>query len=307
MHLFHYLFTMIKKTLISKKTNKKIITKRHKKSHNKNVSSKTFFYSKPCLCCNNKLNRVSSANRYLSSKEWRFRIFIEVFECTNESCKLYKQKIKSPEFLTQVFPGVSYGIDIIAEIWVLRFKEHKTFSEINNILMAKYPHIEITDRHLENLTNMFMVIIEESAKNIKIIKDRLSIYNINGLLISVDWIQPEQWHEILYVIRELQTWEILFAKYLEFSDKETIKKELYEYLKKISVELNLPILWLVADKQQTLTSAFLEVFPNVPVQHCQSHFIKEIRTLVNDKSSAMAKDIKKTSNDWEKLKKESKK
>ncbi len=59
--------------------------------------------------------------------------------------------------------------------------------------------------------------------------------------------------------------------------------------------MKLPILGLIADKQKVLTSAFEEVFPDIPIHHCQSHFIKAIRKPIQIQSSKMAKDIKKNS------------
>lgn len=273
-------------------------TKQRKKkiSHNKEVASKTFCYSQPCINCSKKLARVSSTDRYLSTKEQRLRIFVEVYECQNKSCELYQQKIKPPEFNSLIFPGISYGIDVVAAIGILRLKEHKTVFEIYEYITKNYPHIEITERHTLNIVNKIMYVLEESALEPNIMKARLLKKNhIKGLVFSVDGLQPERGNEILYIVRELQTGEMLFAKFLEFSDEKTIQKEIYEPLKKLSEAMELPVLGFVADKQLTLTTAFQAVFPNVPIQHCQSHFLKALRKPVQEASAKMANGIKKTS------------
>lgn len=266
--------------------------------HNKNVRSKTFSHNQPCIGCGGKLKRVSSTDRYLTTCESSERIFIEVYECQNRLCKTYGRKIKPPEFSNIIFPDISYGIDLVAEIGMLRLKEHKTAKEIHEIITGKYSHVEITKRHMQNIMNKIMYALESAALEPSRMKEKLlkGNRNINGLLLSADGLQPERGNEILYIIRELQTGEILLSKFLKFSDEETIKREIYEPLKKMSKEMKLPVLGLIADKQLTLTTAFEAVFPRIPVQHCQSHFLKALRKPVQEECSKMARDIKKTQN-----------
>lgn len=268
------------------------------KSHNKDVPSKTFCYFKPCICCGGRLKRVSSTDRYLSGTEGRLRIFVEVYECQNRNCKAYGQKIKPPEFNNLIFPDVSYGIDLIAEIGMLRLKEHKTAKEIHTIITGKYPHVEMTVRHMQNIVNKIMVVLESAALDPVRMKEKLlkGNKNIKGLQLSADGLQPERGNEILYIVRELQTGEILLSKFLRFSDEGTIKREIYEPLKKLSEKMELPVLGLIADKQLALTTAFEAVFPRIPIQHCQSHFLKALRKPVQEECSKMAAAIKKTQN-----------
>ena len=124
--------------------------------HNKNVPSKTFCHFKPCVCCSGSLIRKWSTDRYLTSKEWRKRLYVETYECTNNKCNLFGKRIKSPEFNNLIFPWISYWIDIVAEMWLLRFKDHKTIEDIHNIIINKYNHVEITERHVLIIINKIM-------------------------------------------------------------------------------------------------------------------------------------------------------
>lgn len=282
---------------------------RKKKSHNKKVESKTFIHNKPCVCCQKKLTRVSSSDRYLSTQKERIRAFVEVYECQNPKCHLYGQKIRPSTLTNLIFPGLSYGLDIIAEMGTLRFKEQKSIPQIHEFISKKYSHVEITERHTENIIKKFMLVIEAAGENPKITKKRLfgKKKNLKGLVVSVDGIQPEQGNDILYVVREIQSGEMLFAKYLEFSDAETMRKEIFEPIKILSEKMKLPVFGFIVDKQQVFTQVIEELFPGVPIQHCQSHFLKDLRKPVREKDSEMAKSVKKNSGDYgksnEKLKK----
>ena len=173
-----------------KKSVKKESQKTKKKSHNKAVPCKTFIFNhKDCLCCNKKMKRISGDERYLSNSKKRIKIYLEVYTCDNESCSMYKQRIKPFEFNNIIFPWISYWIDIIAEIWILRFKEHKTVEEIYKIITTDYSHIEITERHILNLINKIMYVFESTWLNHDMIKKRLLVKNkdLKGLSLSIDW------------------------------------------------------------------------------------------------------------------------
>lgn len=272
--------------------------KKNRNIHNKNVPSRTLCHFKPCICCWWKLERKWSTDRYLTSKTWRERLYLETYECINKKCDMFLKRIKSPEFNNLIFPWISYWIDLVAEMGLLRFRENKTIEDIHDIIINNYPHVEITERHVLNVINKIMYVFESKWLDPDIIKARLLAKNldIKGLSISIDWLEPERGNEILYIVREIQAWEILFAKFLKFSDEDTILNEIYKLLKELSDKIKLPVIWLNADKQLTLTSAFKRIFPNVPIQHCQSHFLKAVRSPIQEESSKMSKEIKKTPN-----------
>ncbi len=263
--------------------------------HNKDVPSKTFIHKEPCLSCGKKLIRVSSSDRYLSTKIDRIRAFVEVYECKNKKCALFAKKIRPTELTNQVFPGLSYGIDLVSEMGIMRFSEKKTIPEIHETLLRRYPHIEITERHTDNVIQKFMMVIEAAGEHPVITRKRLLKKNkdLKGIVISIDGIQPEQGNEILYIIREYLTGEILFAKFLEFSDRESMKKEVFEKLKLLSEKIDLPILGFIVDKQKVFTQVIEELFPGTPIQHCQSHFLKDLRKPMREKDSEMARNVKK--------------
>lgn len=271
-----------------------MIKKRKKLSHNKNVKSKTITYpKKKCLCCGNKMSRVASTTRYLTQLDERLRLFAEVYSCMNSSCEMYEKKLKPIEFHNLIFPGYSYGIDVFAKVGLLRFKEHKNIPEIHDILIENHPHIEISERHVENLVKAFMVSLEVAKQDPKIIKEKFKKSNTKSLSLSLDGIEPEKGNDILYVVRETQTGEILLAKYLEFSDEETIKTEIIQPIKDLIDKIGLPVSGWVVDKQLALTKAIETIFPEAPIQHCQSHFLKALRSPVRDKDSEVCKGVKK--------------
>ena len=278
-----------------------------KLTHSKEVSSRTITYpDKHCLCCGTKMKRRGATRRYLTQLNERIRVFAEIYSCPNESCQMYDKKLKPTEFLNIIFPEYSYGIDVLAKVGFLRFKEQRNIPEIHQIILKEHPHIEISERHIENLVKAFMLSLEVSKQDPSYLKEKLNS-SLKGLSLSLDGIEPEKGHDILYIVREIQSGVILLATYLEFSDEESIKEAITEPMKKLAQEINLPVLGWIVDKQLALTKAIESTFPGLPIQHCQSHFLKALNTPVREKDSLVSKEVKKTFEDLKVLNAELKK
>jgi hypothetical protein len=150
------------------------MTKRFKKVHNKNVPHKTLSQPyKVCMCCGNKMKRISGDERHLTNTEGRQKLFLEIYSCQNEKCEMYKKRIKPNEFHVLTFPKYSYGIDVFAEMGFLRLRENKTMKEVREIIVHKYPHIEVSVRHVENLVKVFMLTLETSKQDVSFFKSKL--------------------------------------------------------------------------------------------------------------------------------------
>ncbi len=148
-----------------------IAIRKKKGSHNKEVPCKTFVHlQKNCLCCGKKMQRISGDERYLTLKTERIKAYIEIYSCLNKKCDLYGQRLKPMEFNELIFPGLSYGIDIMAEIGILRLKEHKTINDIHSDIISRYPHVEISLRHMQNIINKIMYTMEAVAQDAKLMK-----------------------------------------------------------------------------------------------------------------------------------------
>ena len=269
----------------AKKTVSKSLTS---KAHNKNVASKTIIYlHKNCQCCSAKMIRISATDKYVSCLNDRKRYYAEIYSCPNEKCELHGKRMKPVEFTNLSFPYCWYWMDIIAKIGLLRFKENKSIPEIHKIITNENKHVELSERHTENLLKRFMLCLELSKLYPVAIKQKFKALDIKWLVLSLDWIQPEKGNDILYIVREVQSWEILLAIYLEFSDEPTVIDKIMKPIKELVVKINIPVFWWIVDKQESLTKAIESIFPNTPIQHCQSHFLKEVRKPLREKDSEM--------------------
>lgn len=89
-----------------------------------------------------------------------------------------------------------------------------------------------------------------------------------GLINSLDGLSPEGATEQLWVMREVQTDLILVVGWLPRVNHETLAALLQPV-----VELGLPLLATLSDKEGCVKKALTSVWPDVPHQWCQAHYL----------------------------------
>ncbi len=85
---------------------------------------------------------------------------------------------------------------------------------------------------------------------------------------------PDVGHEVLWVIRDCLSEEILLARPLLSSTQGDLTA-LRTFVRELLKELAVPIKGIISDGQETIGSAVAFVFPEVPHQLCQFHYLKD--------------------------------
>jgi hypothetical protein len=110
-----------------------------------------------------------------------------------------------------------------------------------------------------------------------------------GLRISIDGLAPEGASEQLWVVREVQTDCTLVVGWLPRVNHE----RLMALLKPVE-ELGLPIAATVSDKQGSIRKALAELWPDMPHQWCQSHYLGNATRPIYEQDSALKTEMRKT-------------
>ena len=110
-----------------------------------------------------------------------------------------------------------------------------------------------------------------------------------GLQISIDGLEPEGASEQLWVVREVQTNSALVVGWLPRVNYET----LMALLEPVQ-ELGLPILSTVSDKQGSIRKALETMWPDMPHQWCQSHYLGNSTRPIYNRDSALKTEMRQT-------------
>jgi len=200
-------------------------------------------------------------------------------ECVNPHCKHQGQVYTSAAAQTVTVPECTYGLDVIAQIGWWRDKEHLNRQQIHARLQGH--KVQISEREVDHLYARYQVLLacaerRDSERLETIVAER------GGLIISIDGLEPEGAAEQLWVVREVQTEVVLLVGWLPRVNHETLGMLLQPV-----VELGLPLLATVSDKQGCVRKALEEVWPDVPHQWCQSHYLGNATAPIYARDSAL--------------------
>ena len=109
------------------------------------------------------------------------------------------------------------------------------------------------------------------------------------VILGIDGLQPDVGHEVLWVVRDCLSGEILAAKTM----LSARRKDLITWLKEVKRACPVPIAGIVSEGQHTIRQAVAAVFPEVPYQLCQFHYLREAAKPIYEADQHAKKELKK--------------
>jgi len=91
------------------------------------------------------------------------------------------------------------------------------------------------------------------------------------VILAIDGLQPDVGHEVLWVIRDVLSGEVLLARSLLSS----CQGDLAKLLREVKEALPVPIAGVVSDGQASIRNAVALALDGVPHQLCQFHYLRE--------------------------------
>src|SRR5260221_5244707 len=130
----------------------------------------------------------------------------------------------------------------------------------------------ISERAVTHLLHRYEELVSLHITDQERIKTRLQ--EQGQVILALDGLQPDVGHEVLWVVRECLSEEILLARPLLSSTQGDITA-LFQDVKHLMEPLRVPIKGIIADGEETIRSAVAFVFPTIPHQLCQFHYLKD--------------------------------
>jgi hypothetical protein len=106
---------------------------------------------------------------------------------------------------------------------------------------------------------------------------------------ALDGLQPDVGHEVLWVLRDCLSGEVLLARSL-LSASET---DLATLLHKVHQSLPVPIRGVISDGRHSIRNAVHAALPDVPHQLCHFHSLREAAKSVYEADRHAKKELKK--------------
>ncbi len=208
-----------------------------------------------------------------------------VRRCVNRECELYHEPRRPEEEGAFALPQGEFGLDVIALVGALRHAEHRSVPEIHRELCRR--GVAISERSVTNLLDRYEELVALRLSERAHLREALK--EQGRVVLALDGLQPDVGHEVLWVLRDCLSGEVLLARSLLSATEESLTGLLEEAISGLEV----PVAGVVSDGQHPIRRAVARVLPGVPHQLCQFHYLREAAKEVYEADRHAKKELKK--------------
>ncbi len=194
------------------------------------------------------------------------------YRCPDGGCVGHSRLYRSAVADALALPGFTFGLDVVLLVGSLRLGRHCTVDEIHQDLLGRLQPlgVSISRREILFLFETYSALLR-AATEVTSDQDWKAQAQANGgLLLSIDGIQPDKGNETIYLVRDLLTGRLLAAENVTSSHTEVLK----QLLTPIKA-LDIPVLGVISDAQDSQRQAIAALWPEAPHQICQFHALRE--------------------------------
>jgi hypothetical protein len=220
-----------------------------------------------CVNCDQRLWVAYHAQRTLMTFRGLVRLRLVVRRCRNAECVLYHLPYRAEEEGAWALPHGEFGLDIITVVGQLRYGEHRSIPEIHQRLIQR--GVGIAQRTVTDLLERYEELVALHLADEERLQERLK--QQGQVILAIDGMQPDVGHEVLWILRECLSGEVLLARTLLSSTRGDLATLLGEVKEAVPV----PIRGVISDGQQTIRQAVARCLPKVPHQLCHFHYLDE--------------------------------
>ena len=165
---------------------------------------------------------------------------LKVRRCEVAGCT-YRLHVFRPEAEGALaLPQHEFGLDVIALVGLLRYRDHRSVPEIHAQLRAR--GLAIAERTVTNLLDRYDELVATSVTDREELRGRLAAQG--RIILGLDGLQPDVGHEVLWVLRDCLSGTVLVARSLLSATAEDLVPLLAEV-----VALGVPVEGVISDGQ----------------------------------------------------------
>jgi len=218
-----------------------------------------------CGCCGLPISVAYRTQRTITTLQGSCRLILRVRRCRNPACAWYHRAFRPEEEGRLALPHGEFGLDVIALVGILRYTAHRSIPEIHQALRDRgVPIAERTVTHLlQRYEELVALHLGETAR----LRNRLK--EQGQVILALDGLHPDAGHEVLWVVRDCLSGEVLLARGL----LSACAVDLANLLREVQQGIDVPIRGVVSDGQRSIRNAVQMALPDVPHQLCHFHYL----------------------------------
>jgi len=195
------------------------------------------------------------------------RLRLKIRRCEREGCARHRMPYRPEAEGAIALPQHEFGLDVVTLVGTLRHRDHRSVPEIHAALRER--GVEIAERSVTNLLDRYDELLATSLTSSRRLRTVLA--KQGRAVLALDGMQPDVGHEVLWVVRECLSGEVLLARSLLSGTAD----DLAPLLREAADAIGVPIEGVISDGQTSIRRAVAKALPGVAHQLCQFHFLRE--------------------------------
>jgi len=210
---------------------------------------------------------------------------LQIRRCLNRACPHFRRPYRPEAEGRLALPKHEFGLDVVAWVGTLRYAQHRSLPEIHQHLLHRGVTVapRTVTHLLERYDELLTLALTDTARLQRITQAQ------GRVILALDGLQPDVGHEVLWVLRDCLSGEVLLARSL----LSATQADLAALLRTVRQTLQVPIVGIIADGQLSIRGAVAEVFSDVPHQLCHFHYLHEAAKPIYEADRHAKKELKK--------------
>src|SRR3954449_12176165 len=211
------------------------------------------------------------------------RLRLKVRRCEDAGCVRHHRPYRPEAEGAIALPQHEFGLDVIALVGALRYREHRSVPEIHRALRER--GVAVCERTVTNLLDRY----DELVATVVDEPRRAALAAQGRVVLAIDGLQPDVGHEVLWAVRDCLSGQVLLARSL----LSAAAADLAGLLREVVAAVGVPVAGVVSDGQHSVRRAVQEALPEVPHQLCQFHYLREAALPIFEADRHAKKELKK--------------
>jgi hypothetical protein len=238
-----------------------------------------------CPACGSPLWADYSNRRTVTTLTGVVRLILHVRRCHHRDCPRRLAPYRPEPEGRYALPQHEFGLDVVALVGAFRYAEHRSVPEIHQRLGER--GLRLCERTVTNLLDRYDELLAVTLTDNRRLAGLL--HGQGRVLLAIDGLQPDVGHEVLWVVRDCLSGEVLLAKSLLSGRQQDVAA----LLRQVKDHLTVPIAGVVSDGQHAIRKGVAQALPDVPHQLCQFHYLREAARPIYEADRHAKKELKK--------------
>ena len=238
-----------------------------------------------CPCCGEPMWAAYHNYRTITTLEAVVRLTLQIRRCLNLTCPQVRKPYRPEAEGRLALPKHEFGLDVLTFIGTQRYAHHHSVPTIHQALVAR--GLAVAPRTVTNLLERYDELVALSLQNTGRLR-RLTQPQ-GRVILALDGLQPDVGNEVLWVLRDCLSGEVLLARSLLSATQD----DLATLLREVKQALQVPIVGVITDGQPSIRAAVAQALPDVPHQLCHFHYLREAAKPIYEADRHAKKTLKK--------------